>query len=183
MIPKHAKKVFHGKVFHIFQWEQTMFNSTVETFERAQTHDGATVIGIVGEKIIVLKQKQPNTNWYLSLPGGGLDHPEESPKKGAARELLEETGYRPKSMILFKKVPRGGRVSSMHYIYVAKGCKKVAEQALDGGEMIDVKLYGFEEFLKLSDNPQFHNRDMTIELLRARLTPKSKAAFKKLLFG
>ena len=85
-------------------------------------------------------------------------------------------------MTLFAKVPRGGRVSSMHYIYIAKDCAKVAEQKLDGGEIIDVQLWEFEKFLKLSDDIEFRNRDLTIELLRARLSPKSKAAFKKLLF-
>ena len=183
MIPKHAKKVFHGTVFHIYQWEQKMFNSKVKIFEHAQSHDGASIIAAVGKKIIVLKQKQPTTKWYLSLPGGGLDHPEETPKAGAARELLEETGYKPKTMTLFKKIPRGGRVSSMHYIFIAKDCKKVSEQALDGGELIDVKMYSFDEFLKLSDDPKFHNRDMNLELLRARLTTKSKAALKKKIFG
>lgn len=182
MIPKHAKKVFHGTVFHIFQWEQKMFNSKIKIFERAQSHDGATIIAAVGKKIIVLNQKQPTTKWYLSLPGGWLDHPEETPKAGAARELLEETGYKAKSMTLFKKIPRGGRVSSMHYIFIAKGCKKVSKQTLDGGELIDVKLYSFNEFLKLSDNPKFHNRDMIVELLRARLTTKSKDALKRQIF-
>ncbi len=181
-IPKHAKKVFHGTVFHVYQWEQEMFDSQVKIFEQAKAEDGVSVIAVTGNKIIVLQQKQPGTKWYISLPGGGLDHPGESPKAGAARELLEETGYKAKSLNLLAKIPRGGRVTSQHYIFIAKDCKKIAEQTLDGGEIINVKLLNFEDFLKLSDNKDFRNRDVTIELLRARLTRKSKNAFKNLLF-
>ena len=60
-IPKHAKKVFHGTVFHVYQWEQRMFDSRVEIFEHAKAEDGATVIAVVGNKVIVLSQKQPGT--------------------------------------------------------------------------------------------------------------------------
>ena len=183
MIPKHAKKVFHGTVFHIYQWEQQMFNQTTKTFEVAQRIDGASIIGTVKDKIVILKQKQPGTKWYYTLPGGYLDHPGETPKAGALRELREETGMKPKSIKLWKSYPRGGRVKSNIYIFIARDCEVVGEQDLDGGEKIEVQLVSFDQFLQFSDDTTFHNRDLIIEMLRARLDKKKKAEFKKAIFG
>lgn len=70
MIPKHAKKVFHGEFFQVLQWEQVMFDSSTKTFEAALHPDGVTVIATVKDKIVILKQKQPHTQWYYTLPGG-----------------------------------------------------------------------------------------------------------------
>lgn len=182
-IPNHAKKVFKGEVFHIYQWEQTMFDSRTAIFEKAQTLDGGSVIATIGKKIIILKQKQPGTGWYYSLPGGYFEHPKENPKKGVVRELLEETGYKPGSIKLYKIFDSKHRVHSNHFLYIARDCVKVAEPCLDGGEIIKLKLVSFEEFLKYSDNPHFHHRDIIIELLRARLSKKAKSEFKKLIFG
>ncbi len=184
MIPKHAKKVFKGTVFEVFQWEQKMFNSTTAVFERAQTLEGASLIATVGDKIVILDQKQPTKPWYISLPGGYLDHKNEKPKDGALRELLEETGLKPKSMKLWRVFPGGGRVNTKHHVFIARDCKKIQEQSLDGGgEIIKVKMVSFEQFLKLSENPSFRNRDIIIEMLKARLSKKRTIALKKEIFG
>jgi ADP-ribose pyrophosphatase YjhB (NUDIX family) len=169
MIPKHAKKVFHGTVFHVYQWEQQMFNQTTKIFEVAKRLDGVSIIATHEDKIIVLTQKQPGTKTYHSIPGGYMDHEGESPKQTALRELMEETGMKPKSIKLWKKFPRGGRLDSTHYLFIAKDCKKVGEQSLDGGEIIDIHFWDFDKFLQLSDVEDFHNHDVIIELLRARL--------------
>jgi 8-oxo-dGTP pyrophosphatase MutT (NUDIX family) len=183
LIPKHAKRVFKGTVFDIHQWEQKMFDGRTETFERAKTLNGATVIATVGNKVVLLKQKQPGTNWYYSLPGGYLDKPGETPREGALRELMEETGLKPKRMKLWKTYSNFGRVATKSYLFIAQDCTKVGEPNLDGGEIIKTSLITFDEFLKLSDQEDFNYRDLIIELLRARLTKKGKAEFKKLIFG
>jgi len=56
------------------------------------------------------------------------------------------------------------------------------KQNLDGGEIIQVQLKTFDQFLKLADNPKFRNRDLIIEMLRARLSQTAKAKLKKLIF-
>lgn len=183
MIPKGAKKVFEGTVFSIYRWKQKMFDSTFAIFERAKILDGSSIIATVGNKIIMIKQKQPGTPWYYSLPGGYLDHHKEDPKIAALRELKEETGYQPNSIKLWKNFPLGGRIESNHYLFIARDCRKVAKQSLDGGEKIKVELKTFEQFLNMVDKPDFHNRDIIIEVLKARLSARARASFKKVIFG
>lgn len=182
-IPKHAKEVFAGDIFKVIQWKQKMFNARFKTFEFAQRLDGVGVIATVKDKIVMLYQKQPGTKWYYTVPGGYLDVPEETPKQGILRELLEETDLKPKKLKLWKTYHGRSRVISKYHIFIAQDCEKVAKQDLDGGEIIEVKLVNFEQFLKFSDNPKFHNHDLLIEMLQARLHPKRKAEFKKLIFG
>ncbi|MEW1545300.1 GntR family transcriptional regulator [Streptomyces tsukubensis] len=65
--------------------------------------------------------------WNWELPGGVVDEGED-PKKTAAREILEETGYRPigdlDHVVTFE--PMIGTVSSPHHVYVARGVEYVA---------------------------------------------------------
>lgn len=183
MIPKQAKKVFDGNIFEIYQWKQKMFDGTTTTFEAAKSMEGVGIIATIGNKIVILKQQQPGTKWYYTLPGGYLDDPKETPKQGALRELMEETGMKPKSIHFWKTLPRGGRVESNLYVFIAHNCKIVAKQSLDGGEKIKIEYRTFDEFLKLSDQNDFHHPRLISEILRARLSKKNKAAFKKLIFG
>jgi ADP-ribose pyrophosphatase len=183
MIPKHAKKVFKGTVFDVFQWEQKMFNGTTKIFEVAEQLHGVSIIATVKDKVVVLKQKQPDTSWYFTLPGGYLDIPGETPKQGALRELMEETGLKPSKIKHWNTFERQGRARSKYHVFIAYDCQKVAEQSVDGGEKIEVNLVTFEKFLKLSDETKFHNKDVVIEMLRARVSKQKKAEFKKLIFG
>jgi len=64
MIPKHAKRVFTGEFFEVFNWPQKMFDGTTRTFERLKRRDGVSIIAAVNNKIVVLRQKQPGRDWY-----------------------------------------------------------------------------------------------------------------------
>lgn len=59
--------------------------------------------------------------WNYELPGG-LVEDDEDPESTAVREVVEETGYRPRSMrhlVTFE--PMIGMVSSPHHLYLAEG--------------------------------------------------------------
>lgn len=65
--------------------------------------------------------------WNWELPGGLLD-PDEPPAVTAAREVAEETGYRPRSIehvVTFE--PMIGTVRSAHHVFLARGAERVAD--------------------------------------------------------
>ncbi len=182
-LPKDSKIVFQGVSFSVHQWRQVMFDKTVRTFEVAKNLDTVSIIATMGDKIAVLYQKQPGTKWYYTLPGGYMDIQGETPKQTALRELMEETGLKPKNIKLYKKHIRLGRIRHTLHMFVANDCVQTGKQRLDGGEIIQVKYYSYERFLKLSDNPNFHNSELIIEMLQARLSKTAAKKFKAKIFG
>jgi 8-oxo-dGTP pyrophosphatase MutT (NUDIX family) len=65
--------------------------------------------------------------WNWELPGGLVDEGED-PERTAAREVEEETGYRPRSMqhlVTFE--PMIGMVTSQHHVYLARGAERVGD--------------------------------------------------------
>ncbi|TSA44612.1 NUDIX domain-containing protein, partial [bacterium] len=102
-IPAKAKRVFRGVIFDVWQWKQKMFDGSVEIFEKLRRPDTVNVIPVIGNKIMILKQRQPD--WKkekTSLAGGRIDEGEK-PLAAAKRELLEETGYASKNWTLWKE--------------------------------------------------------------------------------
>ena len=63
-IPVGAKCVFRGVVFSVWQWKQKMFDGSFAIFEKLKRPDTVNVIAIVGPKILLLKQKQPDWKKY-----------------------------------------------------------------------------------------------------------------------
>ena len=181
-IPQGAKLVFEGIVHEVYHWEQEMFDGSLVNFERLKRSDTATIIAVVGKKIILQEQSQPHRGSFLSLPGGRCEKGE-TPKDSAARELLEETGYASEDLILWKTVvPSCSIVWENHY-FIARDCQKRQKPHPDNGEKIKNKLISFEDFLLLSENEQFRHKDLVGFLYRLRLHPKEKKAFKRLLIG
>ncbi len=182
-IPEKAKRVFEGVMFDIWQWDQQMYDGGTEVFERAKRKDTATVIPVVGDKILIQVEEQPDKpEPFLSLPGG-LFEERESPLACAKREFLEESGYVSDDWVLWKKYDVLHKVVWVDHVFIARNCIFKEEPKLDSGEKITNRFLTFDEFLLLSDDETFRNREVAMYLFRARLDPKIKEEFYKLLFG
>jgi ADP-ribose pyrophosphatase len=78
---------------------------------------------------------------FLELPGGLIDNKDLNPQETAARELLEETGYRAEEFSLLSKTfPQPAVLNHSGFTYVATGAERVAEPRLDAAEDIEVCL-------------------------------------------
>ncbi|PIU16305.1 hypothetical protein COT20_00555 [bacterium (Candidatus Gribaldobacteria) CG08_land_8_20_14_0_20_39_15] len=182
-IPSHAKMVFKGKIFEVWQWEQKMFDGSTTVFERLKRPNTAQVVATVGDKILLQTQQQPDkTAPFPSVPGGRCDEGEE-PLRAAKRELLEETGYVSDDWTLWQKQNPVGKIQWTVYTFIARNCQKQQEPHLDPGEKITSRLIDFDEFLMLSEDPHFYDKSLVMPLFRARFDEKAKAELKTLLFG
>ncbi len=181
-LPQNAKLVFKGKIFDVWQWEQEMFDGTTEIFERLMRPNSECVIAVVENKILILNQKQPDRDPFTSFPGGRNDRNEED-IAAAKRELLEETGYVSDDIFLWKKIRPVSKIEWNVNYFIARNCKKIQEPKLDSGEKIESRLIDFDEFLMLSEDKTFRDREIIADLYHMRIHPEEQEEFKKLLFG
>lgn len=179
MIPKNAKLVFKGVLFEVYQWEQELYDGTTATFERVKRPDTVVVFPVTEDKkIIVLEQIQPGRKTYLGGAAGKVDEGETT-EQATERELLEETGYKAKELVLISEVVPTDKIDWTVYSFVAKGCKKVSEPKLDPGEKIAIKLVSFEQFLKIALQDNFYDREIKLEIYKTKSNKKEMEKFRK----
>ena len=178
-LPENAKKVFKGVIFDVYQWQLPGYDGKMRTFEKVKRPDTAMVIAITKEgKIILGREEQPGKEPSLGLVGGRIDEGED-PLGAAKRELLEETGYEAKEWAVFDAFQPVSKMEWVIYTFIAKGCRKVAEQNLDGAEKIDLLFVSFEEFIELALRDELDEPELKIRFLEAKLDPSKMAEIKK----
>jgi len=102
-------------------------------------------------KIIMLRQyRHALGEGCYEIPGGCVDDTDKNFEEAIARELLEETGFSFSSYEYLGGIsPNPSANSNLLHMYLARGGKKIAEQALDENEEIEVLLLDIEELKQL----------------------------------
>ena len=181
VLPEHAKKVFSGEVFDVFQWEQTLYDGSTTIFESLRRPDTVAVVPVTPEgKIVVLRQEQPTLAAFWCVPGGQLDAGED-PEVGAARELLEETGYAAETLLLWTAEQPLTKIDWALYLFVGRNARKVAAQHTDAGEKIDVHEVSFEEFLPMVLRPDFRTKELFDAVLLAQAEVEGREKLRNFL--
>jgi len=81
----------------------------------------------------------------MEFPAGVID-PGEKPAQAAARELLEETGYRAEELRQIGSVsPNPAFMTNRTYTFLARGLEKISGQNLDEHEILDVHEVEYNE--------------------------------------
>ncbi len=181
-IPPHAKKVFQGEIFSVWQWEQEMFDGSKAIFEKLTRPDTVVVLGVTESRtILVIEEEQPGTSRAVGLPGGRVNEGED-PLSSARREFLEETGYEAADWQLLDSFQPVTKIDWAIYYFIAYGCKKVSRARFDPGEKITLQEVLFDEFVTIASDPTFTESALTTRILREKAETESTDNFKKLLF-
>ena len=179
-IPEHAKCVFKGILFDVYQWEQEMFDGSRTIFEKIKRPDTVVVLPVFSDgKIVLIEEKQPGGETVIGIPGGRIEESEEV-LEAAKRELLEETGYAAEKYILWDAQQVVNKIDWVIYVFIAKGLRKVANPNLDGGEKITLQPVTFDEFIEIGTSEKFIEVEIVPKLLEAKLNPKKKEKLRKL---
>lgn len=177
------KKVFQGDIFSVWQWDQKLYDGTTKIFEKVQRMDAAFIIGVLPDKrILLVWDEQPDRDGVLS-PAGGKVEEGENPIDAAARELLEETGYKAESVQPWMQfVPYGKMIFTVH-CFIGKGVEKITEPNLEAGERIALRFFTFDEFIALGQEETLRSLQLRVILLEAQIDPEKKKLLYNTLYG
>jgi len=104
-----------------------------------------------GEILLVRQHRFGTDAPSLEVPGGMVD-PGEDPLAAGRRELLEETGYAPKTIELLGTIrPNPAIHPNTTHSYLALGCEKVAEPHFDSTEdceLVKVPITQIDDLLR-----------------------------------
>ena len=145
-----SEMIYQGRVFGIRR-DEVLEPSGLRTTREVITHPGSVVVLPVlpDGRIVMIRQYRHATRQYLWELVAGRKEPEETPKQGAARELLEETGYRAKRFKVFLDVfPTPGFLEERMYLLLAEGLT-AGEAQPEEDEKIEVRAYRVNELKQM----------------------------------
>ena len=145
-----SEMIYQGRVFGLRR-DEVVEPSGVRTTREVITHPGSVVVLPVlrDGRIVMVRQYRHATRQYLWELVAGRKEPEETPKQGAARELLEETGYSAKRFKVFLDVfPTPGFLEERMYLLLAEGLT-AGEAQPEEDEKIEVRAYRLKELKQM----------------------------------
>jgi ADP-ribose pyrophosphatase len=146
-----SQSVQSFRVFSIRRDTAVSPRSGVEhDFYVIETQDWVNIIPLtVDRRVVMIKQyRHGSREVTLEIPGGLVD-PGEPPEDGAARELLEETGYEAEEVEeVGASNPNPAIFNNRCYTFVARNVAKVRDPMPDQTEDIEVAL------IPLADIPE-----------------------------
>jgi ADP-ribose pyrophosphatase len=145
-----SKVLYKGQIFGVRR-DEVLEPTGIRTTREVITHPGSVVVMPVlpDRRIILIRQYRHAARQFLwELVAGRID-PGESVRQAAARELIEETGYRAKRLRVFLDLfPTPGFLEERMYILLAEGLTP-GEAEPEEDEKIVVKAYTRAELKKM----------------------------------
>ncbi|WP_088285453.1 NUDIX hydrolase [Kineosporia sp. A_224] len=132
----------------------------------------AAMVALLNEhdQVLLMWRHRFATNvWNWELPGGIVEHGED-PAVTAAREAVEETGYRPlrlEHVVTFE--PNIGMVRNAHHVYVSRGAERVGDPT-ETTEMQRMEWVSLGDVLALIKDGKILNSGTLVALLHLLAT-------------
>lgn len=120
-----------------------------DIFDRDNLNHAGVVALTPDYQVIIAEQFRAGPEIMAQeIPGGSVDSGE-TPLEAAKRELVEETCYQPKTIEPLGFVYKDGYMNARWHYFFATGCTLgSANQKLDVGEDITVKLISIDTFIE-----------------------------------
>jgi 8-oxo-dGTP pyrophosphatase MutT (NUDIX family) len=144
--------MYSGSVFSVYEKTCRAPDGRQGLFALIKARDWAVVVPVLGKgadaKLLMVRQyRHGSDNPSLEFPGGVVET-EEAPDKAAARELAEETGYYPGTLLHAGTVyPNPAIQGNRFHVFVALDPYPAVARNLDEHEIVDADLYPAAEIL------------------------------------
>lgn len=162
--------IFSGKVVSLHVDTVELPNGETSIREVVEHVDGVAVLPLdEHNNVLTVRQyryvfKRP----ILEIPAGKLD-PGEDPMTGALRELKEETGAEPETLLpLGRIILSPGCFGEVLHLFLARGLE-MGEQQLDEDEFLNVERVPFEEMVHRCMNGEIDDAKTVTAVLKAKV--------------
>ena len=125
--------------------------SIIPSFYVNEYPEWANAFGLTKEgKVVMVRQYRHGIGSVETELPGGVIEADEDVKGGVEREMLEETGYKFENFEYLGKISANpSTTNNFMHMFLATGGEKVAEQALDEEEDVEVLLMTIDEVKSL----------------------------------
>ncbi|WP_436926863.1 NUDIX hydrolase [Halosimplex amylolyticum] len=111
-----------------------------------------------GDLVVIEEWRQAVGRVNRALPAGGVEDDDAAPDECVARELEEETGYRPGGVEHLTTVePANGFADAVFHYFVARDCEPTGEQDLDYNEDIRVETTTFDALVEAARDDELRD--------------------------
>jgi len=150
MVQKKPKKicVYDGKNISINIHNVSIKNKKFQR-EIIEQKNASAILAFEGKKVLLVKQHRFPHGYVLEIPAGTIKK-NEKPITCARRELIEETGYKPKNLKhLIDYFPNVGYNTQFIHCFVTNDIEKISEIKLEDDELISLQKIDFQKLLKM----------------------------------
>lgn len=170
-----SREVFSGRVVKLRVERVLLPNGTASDIEIVG-HSGAVAVVAIDDRnrvLLVRQYRHATGEWLLEIPAGKLD-PGEDPLDCVARELEEETGYRPGALEALGWIwPTPGFSDEKIWLFLATGLTP-GEQKLEDDEVLSVVRMPWSEALAAARGGSIADGKSVCALLRAEARPRDE---------
>ena len=129
--------LLHTPVFEVLAQKERSASGPSGTYVAMQAPDWVMVIPVLGEDFLLVRQWRHAARCLTTEFPGGVRDGDEDPAETAARELLEETGFRAGTLRLLGRCnPNPALFSNTFYCYLAQELSQTGAQLLDADELL-----------------------------------------------
>jgi len=143
--PIDRKKIFSTRIFDIHEVTSRSPDNAEKTFLALHASDWAIVVPVIHDAqgnsafLMVRQWRHGSEEVSIEFPGGVINQGE-TPADGAARELLEETGYRATKLIHAGTLsPNPAIMDNKLHVYIAEKPENTHQTNFDDDEYISLE--------------------------------------------
>jgi 8-oxo-dGTP pyrophosphatase MutT (NUDIX family) len=154
------KTVFQNRIFSIQESACRSPDNELRIFSIIDTPDWAIIVPVIhtpeGEKFVMVRQwRHGARELSLEFPGGVFEAGEDA-EAAAARELQEETAYKPGTIQKIGEFsPNPALMSNRVHFFMAEDLRHTGKQELDEDEYIAVELVNAAEVFRGLGRPPY----------------------------
>ncbi|MCL2191853.1 MAG: NUDIX hydrolase [Treponema sp.] len=154
------KNVFDCQIFSIYESYSRSPEKKLRTFTVIDAADWVITIPVLetpqGKKFVMVRQwRHASHSLSLEFPGG-VSEPGETPWDAAAREMLEETGYKPGKMRGIGEFSSNPAImSNKVHFFLAEDLIDTGERELDSDEYVETELVSVDAVIRGMGQPPY----------------------------